>query len=76
METLNLEVRVQTLERMLEITLAALLAKSTPAERETVQKMLAEIEREDLAPSPASAHKAREYVGAVALRLGQITCAA
>jgi hypothetical protein len=65
----DLELRVQVLEEMLEVTMAALLRMATAEQRKVIQTMLAEAGRADLA-APALAYQCRRFVADVAVRLG------
>ena len=62
----ELELRVRTLEQMLEITMATLLSVSTEEQRHLMQKMLGELGREEPATDPESAHSARRFIAEVA----------
>jgi hypothetical protein len=65
----DLELRVQMLEEMLEVTMAALLRMATAEQRKVIQTMLADASRADLA-EPALAYQCRKFVADVAVRLG------
>lgn len=66
-----LELRVQTLEQMLEITMTTLLKVANPEERQTLQKLLADVGREEFT-SPELAHECRKFVAGVAIRWGTL----
>ena len=67
----DLELRVQTLEQMLEITMTTLLKVASPDQRQTLQKLLADVGREDYT-SPELAHECRKFVAGVAVRWGSL----
>jgi hypothetical protein len=69
-EHTELELRVRVLEQMLEVTMTALLTMANHEERETVQKMLAEVGRIDPA-SPVVGQQCRRFVAEVALRFAR-----
>ena len=72
----DLELRVRTLEHMLEITMATLLSVSTEEQRHVMQKMLGELGRVEPAADPESAHHARRFIAEVADRLAAMNKAA
>ena len=65
----DLELRVQVLEEMLEVTMAVVLRMATAEQRKIIQTMLADASRADLA-EPALAYQCRRFVADVAVRLG------
>jgi hypothetical protein len=65
----DLELRVQVLEEMLEVTMAVVLRMATAEQRKIIQTMLADAGRADLA-APALAYQCRRFVADVAVRLG------
>ena len=65
----DLALRVQALEKMLEVTLAVVLRMATPEQQKLIQTMLAEADRADPA-EPALAYQCRKLVAEVAIRLG------
>ena len=67
----DLELRVQTLEQMLEVTMTTLLKMASPDQRQTLQKLLADVGRTDC-NSPELAHECRKFVAGVAVRWGSL----
>ena len=67
----DLELRVQTLEQMLEITMTTLLKVANPDQRQMLQKLLADVGRAEFS-SPELAHDCRRFVAGVAVRLGTL----
>jgi hypothetical protein len=71
----DLELRVQTLEQMLEVTMTTLLKMASPDQRQTLQKLLADVGRAEFT-SPELAHECRKFVAGVAVRWGNLGPAA
>jgi hypothetical protein len=69
-EHTELELRVRVLEQMLEVTMTALLTMASHEQRESVQKMLADIGRIDPA-APVVGQECRRFVAGVALRFAK-----
>jgi hypothetical protein len=67
----DLELRVQTLEQMLEITMTTLLKMASAEQKQTLQKLLADVGRAEF-NSPELAHECRRFVAGVAVRWGNL----
>ena len=67
----ELQLRVQVLEQMVEITMASLLSIATPEQRVMLQQQLAEAGRAGPEHSPL-AHAVRRFVGELVVRCGTV----
>jgi hypothetical protein len=67
----DLELRVQTLEQMLEVTMTTLLKMASAEQKQTLQKLLADVGRAEF-NSPELAHECRRFVAGVAVRWGSL----